>query len=171
MRVTCLLLLCTIGISLSACGGSGGGVSNTPPPVVRPGGVLGVTFSVPIGGVSTIYDNHVSGNTIVTGGMNVPIPEKKVTQIFWNYPSSTGAVLTYSEVDDWILMSFNISRQIVCGVTKVYNAYPACSTVGVTFDRSAGSIAFKNSPLLIPDITPTDQTVTGILHFTPFANF
>ncbi|TAJ79921.1 MAG: hypothetical protein EPO42_05345 [Gallionellaceae bacterium] len=56
-----------------------------------------------------------------------------------------------------------------CAITTA-TGYTACSTLGVTFDRAAGSITFVSTPMKATSGATTGSmfNITGTLNFTPF---
>ena len=153
--------------------GSGGGGSGT-------GSGTGVTFSGTLGTFSSIPDSNwdPSASTSHPGGFSA-IPG----DIVWSNAAGV-AMLSYLSTYDYIyfvIPSASVAGSYTygfhCGVSAsgtIANSitYPSCSSIGITFNRTAGMITFASTPILNLGSgwpgTSTGITGTGSLTFQPF---
>lgn len=69
------------------------------------------------------------------------------------------------------LLSIGVTPANACALksASINASTPACSSVGVAFDRTAGSVNFTNTPMHpIISSCPGDCTINGSLSFTPY---
>jgi hypothetical protein len=146
--------------TVTAAGNSGGGSSS------------GVTFSAAFGGASSIanetptvstgsgltFQTYTSSGNILRVGYRLQLGVEEVNLSVTTTASSALNNGGFSGAPG------------SCALNANNFGAPLCSTFGITFDKTAGTVSFTNTPMGsgLSGNAPTVFTMTGALTFTPF---
>ena len=160
----------TAGVTATSSGSFTVSNSNVTP---TPGN--GVTFSSAVNGVTNIADVVSTPNAVSGTYRTIDWGNGLVAKISVNH-SVTSSTIESLQVGVQAFTTVYGPTTAPGGVcyligTPLPNSYPNCSTLGVSFDKAAGTVTFTATPmgtLSTAGNGATAFTMTGTLHFTPY---
>ena len=131
------------------------------------GGGTGVTFSASFGGATTVSDTLAGGQLQVTNSAVVTHSGTWTTTggasvVVNHYTSPTAEYVTTMAQNGMNLSYLNLPSPRNCYIFGGAAGAPTCSSVGIAFNRAAGTVTFTNTPM------DTGMSMSGTLHFPTF---
>lgn len=117
------------------------------------------TFSQEVGSAHNYVINYLTWHSPI-GATSATVSVNETIDTTYNY-TGVGVTINYG-YDRWDI-SF-------CGISGNFPGYPTCASLGIMFDKNAGTLTYLNTPLspsVIPG-TSIPESFTGTLHFTPY---
>jgi hypothetical protein len=141
----------------------------------------GVTLTPDFNGMATFADRAATATSYEAGQTSLAWRDAPTYRsIVLTYDSATkagnttGGELIYFQVANFSQsISFNtgVYGALQCAQGATSGSNPTCASLGLVFNKTAGTVTFTNTPLtaaVLSSGATTERTMSGTLTFTPF---